>query len=201
TGERATDGDTGQVGPGIASWLDMSLVTYVSKLVQITDTHIQAERLIEEGYQIVEAALPAVLTVVKEIASPRLPTLKGKKRAMKLEITKWGARDLDLDAEVLGLKGSPTRVVKIETPTISRKCTVVRAGDDQSIRSAVDQLMEFLEQKDLLSSKIAPPRENMNPQKSAASRRETNNENLSRKKATTGNAPALKDSGCTGGEA
>ncbi|MFA6785037.1 MAG: electron transfer flavoprotein subunit beta/FixA family protein [Sphaerochaeta sp.] len=149
-GERATDGDTGQVGPGLASWLGMSLVTYTSHIEEITDSYLVAERLLEEGYVKVKANLPTVLTVVKEIAIPRLPTLKGKKRAMKMEIPLWGAKELACDPNNLGLQGSPTRVVRIESPKLTRTCTVVRATDEASTHEAVDQLLQFLADKNLL---------------------------------------------------
>ncbi|WP_320130181.1 electron transfer flavoprotein subunit beta/FixA family protein [uncultured Sphaerochaeta sp.] len=150
-GERATDGDTGQVGPGLASWLSMSLVTYTSAIEELTDTYIVAERLVEEGYQKVKAMLPSVLTVVKEIASPRLPTLRGKKRAMAMDIPLWGALDLNLDSTNLGLLGSPTRVVKIESPKLTRSCKVVTASEEEAIPGAVDELLQFLSSKDLLT--------------------------------------------------
>jgi len=151
TGERATDGDTGQVGPAIASWLDMALVSYVSSVEIVEGQHLVAERLIEEGYQKVRSSLPAVLTVVKEIASPRLPTLSGKKRSIAATIPVWGVKDIDADLSCIGLKGSPTRVVKIETPKVSRHCQIVHAGDDASIADAVEKLFVFLDERNLLS--------------------------------------------------
>lgn len=149
TGERATDGDTGQVGPGIAAWLNMSLVTFTAHIKEISDSHIVAERLVEEGYQTVRAALPAVVTVVKEIASPRLPTLRGKKKSIQMSIPVWGAEELGAKPENLGLKGSPTRVVKIETPKVTRSCTVIKAIDEASAKDAVTQLIQFLDNKDM----------------------------------------------------
>ena len=149
-GERATDGDTGQVGPALASWLDMALVSYVSSVEIVGNTHLIAERLIEEGYQRVRSSLPAVITVVKEIAIPRLPTLSGKKRSIAATIPVWGAKEIEADPACIGLKGSPTRVVKIETPSVTRHCTVVQAGDDASISTAVDTLFLFLEERNLL---------------------------------------------------
>lgn len=153
TGERATDGDTGQVGPALASWLDMALVSYVSSVEVIEGKQLVAERLIEEGYQQVRSSLPALITVVKEIASPRLPTLSGKKRSMACTIPVWGAQDIGCDVGKIGLKGSPTRVVKIATPTVSRQGEIVHAIDDASIVVAVDQLFSFLEAKNLLPKK------------------------------------------------
>jgi electron transfer flavoprotein beta subunit len=155
TGERATDGDTGQVGPALASWLDMALISYVSSVKVVDGEHLLAERLIEEGYQQVHSTLPALITVVKEIASPRLPTLSGKKRAIASTIPVWGAQDIGCDVSCIGLKGSPTRVVKIETPSVTRHCTFVHATDDASITLAVDQLFTFLDARNLLPKKGA----------------------------------------------
>ena len=149
-GERATDGDTGQVGPGIASWLDIPVATYVAKIESVADGKITLERLVEDGYQILNMALPCLLTVVKEIASPRLPTLRGKIFARQMQIPVFSTENLELEPTALGLKGSPTKVVKIDTPKVTRGGTVVRAVDDESIASAVDQLMSFLTQKGVL---------------------------------------------------
>jgi electron transfer flavoprotein beta subunit len=149
-GERATDGDTAQVGPGIAAWLDLPVATYVTSIDEITSTSIVVERLVEEGYQIVELQLPALLTVVKEIAAPRLPTLKGKRYARTAEIPRYGSDALDLDPTYLGLKGSPTKVVKIATPRVTRGGTIVQANDESSTRIAVDRLLSFLDERGLL---------------------------------------------------
>ena len=149
-GERATDGDTGQVGPGIASWLDLPVATYVAKIQAVVDGKITLERLVEDGYQILDVTLPCLLTVVKEIASPRLPTLRGKIRARQMDIPVFSTENLELEPTALGLKGSPTKVVKIDTPKVTRGGTVVRALDDEAVTSAVDQLMSFLSQKGVL---------------------------------------------------
>jgi electron transfer flavoprotein beta subunit len=150
-GERATDGDTGQVGPGIAAWLDLPLATYVAAITDVSDAGaLTVERLVEEGYQVLELPLPALLTVVKEIGAPRLPTLRGKKRAKAAEIPLFDAKNLDLDPSFLGLKGSPTRVVKVSTPRVTRGGTVVRAPDAEAIGAAVDELLAFLAERDLI---------------------------------------------------
>jgi electron transfer flavoprotein beta subunit len=115
-GKQASDGDTAQVGPGIATHLDIPQVTYVKKIEEISQSKAKVERLTEEGYDILETPLPCLFTVVKEINEPRLPSLKGKMRAKKYEIVKWTARDIVADESSIGLKGSPTQVVKIFTP-------------------------------------------------------------------------------------
>ena len=75
----------------------------------------------EDGYDKLETPLPAVLTVVKEINVPRLPSLRGKRNARNAELIVWNAADLELDEKTIGLNGSPTQVVKIFTPEMHKK--------------------------------------------------------------------------------
>lgn len=150
TGERATDGDTGQVGPGIASFLNLSLATYTSKIVNLNSENIIIERLVEDGYEILKLPLPSLLTVVKEISYPRLPTLRGKQRARKTIIPKWTNEKLQLKQENLGLNGSPTRVVKINHPKVFRKGKIFQANDEDSINESIGQMIKFINEKNLL---------------------------------------------------
>jgi len=149
-GERATDGDTGQVGPELASFLDLPVVTYVGHIEWVKDGAAQVRRLVEDGYEVLEVSLPAVLTVVKEIAQPRLPTLRGKQQARRQEIPVLGVDDLDVNPQSLGLEGSPTRVVKIFRPKVARLCEKIPAGDEATVGPAVDRLVQWLEQRELL---------------------------------------------------
>lgn len=149
-GERATDGDTGQVGPGVAAFLDLPVATYVGKVEAIADGVCRLHRLVEEGYEILDTDLPAVLTVVKEVAEPRLPTLRGKQKARRADIPTWGAADLAVAEEKLGLNGSPTRVLKIHRPTVARQCEKVVAGDERAVADAADRLVAFLQAKEAL---------------------------------------------------
>lgn len=116
-GKQASDGDTAQVGPGISAHLDVPQVTYVKKIEEVKDKSMRVERMLEEGYEVIETPLPALITVVKEINEPRLPSLKGMMRAKSAKITSWSQKDLNLDPQSIGLCGSPTQVVKIFTPT------------------------------------------------------------------------------------
>lgn len=150
TGERATDGDTGQVGPGIASFLDLPLSTYTSKIVEINNKNIVVERLVEEGYETLKLLLPALLSVVKEISYPRLPTLRGKQRAKKTDIPIWSKNNMGLDESELGLNGSPTRVVKIVHPKVTRGGTVVKVNDEESLTEAVSRMIKFMREKELV---------------------------------------------------
>ena len=149
-GERATDGDTGQVGPGLAAFLDLPVITYVSKVRELTGGRMVVERLVEDGREVLEVQLPAVITVVKEIGAPRLPTLRGKQKAKKADVPRYSPADLDVDAEKLGLTGSPTRVVKIFRPTVARECEKLVAADEASAREAAERVVSFLRERDLL---------------------------------------------------
>ena len=149
-GERATDGDTGQVGPGIASFLDLPVVSYVSKIEQVSNQNCRVDRLVEDGYEALSCSLPCVITVVKEVSIPRLPTLRGKQRAKRTEIPVWGRDDLGVDLSKVGVDGSPTRVVKIFRPKVARQCEKVLAKDDESIKEAVDKLAGFFQHKELI---------------------------------------------------
>ena len=131
-GKQAADGDTAQVGPGIATHLDIPQVTYVKKIEEITKDSAKVERMTEEGYEVIETPLPALFTVVKELNVPRLPSLKGKMRAKSAEIAKWTADDMDVEPENLGLEGSPTQVVKIFTPP-AREGGEMLSGDTQEV--------------------------------------------------------------------
>lgn len=149
-GERATDGDTGQVGPGLAAFLDLPLATYVSRIVELSGRRLTVERLVEEGYETLSLPLPALLTVVKEISYPRLPTLRGKQRAKKTAIPLFSAQTYPVDPEQVGLSGSPTQVVKISRPKISRNGTQLKAADEEHALQAVDRLIGFLREKGII---------------------------------------------------
>ncbi len=149
-GERATDGDTGQVGPGIASFLDLPVASYIGRVDRVDEKTCRVHRLVETGYEVLDVDLPAVLTVVKEVADPRLPTLRGKQKARKMDIPTWTSGDLEVEPDKLGLNGSPTRVVRIHKPTVARKCEKLVAGDDEAIVAAVDRMVEFLREKQVL---------------------------------------------------
>jgi len=151
TGERATDGDTAQVGPGIAAWLDIPLATYAAKICEIKENKMITERLVEEGYQKISLPLPCLISVVKEIATPRLPTLDGKIRSMEMNYPVFSTENLSLNHDLIGLKGSPTKVDKITVPKILRKSNVITVTDDISLNEAVDAILDLLEKKGALS--------------------------------------------------
>ena len=149
-GERATDGDTAQVGPGIASFLDLPLSTFTSEIDRIEKDSIQVNRLVEGGYELLDMKLPAVVTVVKEINNPRLPTLKGKLKAKEIKIPIWGPENIDAQDKYLGLKGSPTKVVKIFTQKMAREGEKFVVRDEDDLNEAIDKIIDYLILKELI---------------------------------------------------
>lgn len=115
-GKQASDGDTAQVGPSLAEMLDIPHVAYVRKISDIKPGYIKVERMLEDGVDILEMSLPALITVVKEINTPRLPSLKGVLAAKKKQILHWNKDTIHAEADKIGLNGSPTQVKKIFYP-------------------------------------------------------------------------------------
>jgi electron transfer flavoprotein beta subunit len=148
-GERATDGETGQVGPGIAAYLDLPLATYVGQVVEAGDDFLRAERLVEGGRELVWSPLPMVVTVQKEIGNPRLGTVRSKMLARKAEIPVWGPTDIGANAKWIGLKGSPTRVVKIFSPKLSRTGQLFVANKPEEYENAAKAFIQFLKDREI----------------------------------------------------
>lgn len=119
-GKQAIDGDTAQVGPEIAEKLGIPHITYVKHVNEISETEMTVERMNEDGYERVQLPLPALMTVVKEINEPRLPSIKGMMKAKKAQIPIWTAEMIGAEPEKVGLKGSPTWVKRIFIPEL--KC-------------------------------------------------------------------------------
>jgi len=115
-GKQAVDGDTAQVGPGLAAHLGCAQATYVRKIVSADDSHLLVECLTDRAIETYRLRLPAVLTVLKDLNEPRLPSLVSQMRARRCAIARWGADDLRCDKRYLGLDGSPTRVLKVFAP-------------------------------------------------------------------------------------
>jgi electron transfer flavoprotein beta subunit len=148
-GERATDGETGQVGPEIAAYLDLPLATYVSQVVEAGDDFLRLERMVEGGRDLVWSSLPMVLTVLKDVGNPRLGTVRSKLQARKAEIPTWGPADIGAKEEWIGLKGSPTRVVKIFSPKLARKGSFINVQNPVEIEAAAKAFIQFIKDRDI----------------------------------------------------
>jgi electron transfer flavoprotein beta subunit len=143
-GKQASDGDTAQVGPGIAAHLDLPQITYVRKIRSVDNSMIVAERLLENGYEVVSAPLPCLLTVVKEINVPRLPSLKGKMIAKKYQLKRWTAADLQADPAKIGLNGSPTKVVKTFAPPVRGGGEIFKGEPEEVVKKLVEKLQDVV---------------------------------------------------------
>jgi electron transfer flavoprotein beta subunit len=143
-GKQAIDGDTGQVGPGVAGLLDVPQVTHVRKIDVMPDGTATVERLLEDGTDVLRVELPAVFSVVKDINEPRLPSLKGKMRAKKAEIRVWRSTDLDADAAEFGLDGSPTRVIRIFAPEPRPGGRVIEGTVDEIVAELAAELVPIV---------------------------------------------------------
>lgn len=139
-GKQAIDGDTAQVGPELAEFLDIPHISYVKKLDSITTSLIKVQRLMDDGSDVVESSIPVLLTVVREINTPRLPSLKGKMAAKKAEIKKWSAADIEAEAADIGLKGSPTQVKNIFAPEARKDREVFEGSLEKQVNSLMDRL-------------------------------------------------------------
>ena len=143
-GKQAIDGDTAQVGPGLAQRLDIPSVAYARKITECVDGVIRLERLMDDGYDELEVPLPALLTVVKEINEPRIPSLKGRMKAKKVSIPMLSAEDIGADPRFLGLSGSPTQVAKVFAPQLKGERTMLEGSVDQQVEQLVERLDAIL---------------------------------------------------------
>ncbi len=132
-GKQAIDGDTAQVGPGLAHRLDFAYASCIRRLHRLEDGDLFMQRLMDDGYDELKVSLPALLTVVKEINEPRLPSLKGKMRAKKAEIRRLDAAGIKADAACLGLAGSPTKVFKVFAPQLSGERTMINGTVQEQV--------------------------------------------------------------------
>ncbi|SHJ80689.1 electron transfer flavoprotein beta subunit [Dethiosulfatibacter aminovorans DSM 17477] len=141
-GKQAIDGDTAQVGPEIAEHLDIAQVTYVTK-VKVEGDKIITEREHDEGYEVIEAQIPSVITVVKAINEPRYATVKSKMASNRVEIPTITSADLVVDEKMLGLDGSPTKVNKIFSPP--KRLSGVMIKHDNGKDSACELIQKLTE--------------------------------------------------------
>ena len=143
-GKQAIDGDTAQVGPGIATRLGIPQLTYVAKVREIDPAKkkIVVERMLENGREVVECSLPAVITVMKDINEPRLPSLLGIKKAAKATIPTWTAKEIGVDENRVGLKGSPTWVWKVFSPEARGGGEILKGEPTEVVPLLVNKLMD-----------------------------------------------------------
>jgi electron transfer flavoprotein beta subunit len=141
-GRQTIDGDTGQVGPEISEMLQWPFIAYVSKIEEIRDNYLRVSRMIEEGHEVMETTLPCIITVAKEINVPRLPSLRGIMKSKNAKITTWGINELGTEADMVGLAGSSTQVIKIFFPQRISKAEILTGDAAAQVVTLVERLRE-----------------------------------------------------------
>ena len=139
-GRQAIDGDTAQVGPQLAEFLQLPQITYVRELT-VDDGKVRAIRALEDGFEEIEAKLPALLTITKEANTPRYPPAGAIMTAYRGQtVTHWGAADVEADPEQMGLKGSPTQVRRSFSPPPKEPGQMLRGSPSEMARDLVGLL-------------------------------------------------------------
>lgn len=123
-GREAADTNAGQVGPAIAEMLGRPSITLVKKIA-VSQGKAKVERVTDDGYEVIEVALPALLTVSHEIGEPRYPTIKRSLMAKKIEPTVWKPADIGLAAAQVGATGRRSKIVMLFQPVRDVKCEII----------------------------------------------------------------------------
>ena len=132
-GRQAIDGDTAQVGPQVAEKLELPQITYAEELIAIDNNSITIRRRLERGTEVVKAALPVLVTVTSAANDCRFPNAHRLIRQAKMEVRMTNADSIDADMDRLGLKGSPTKVKRIENVVLAHKESVVLQPTDAAL--------------------------------------------------------------------
>jgi electron transfer flavoprotein beta subunit len=153
-GKQAIDGDTAQTGPGIATRLGYTQLTYVVQVEWIDESkrQIRVKRKVEGGVEVIQGPLPVLLTAELELAEPRRASLPLLIRSLRAEVTHWDAKAIEAEPKKLGLKGSPTWVKRIFSPPIREGGPKFYARED--LRGAVEQSLETLLSDQTFAAKL-----------------------------------------------
>lgn len=143
-GKQTTDGDTAQVGPELAEFLNIPHVAYVRRILEVKDHSIIVEMDMTTTVETVEVLFPCLITVEKEIYQPRLPSFKLKLQTRDRAIPFYGLADFaDKDERNYGLNGSPTRVLRIFTPEVNADREIWRGTSDELAKKLTAKIQEF----------------------------------------------------------
>ena len=140
-GRASSDGATEWVGPELATFLDMPVVTMVREFVQTKGATWQVKADIANGYRLVQVDLPAVFTVTQNVNSPQTLSFSGIINARKKEITTWGLNDLGVRAHSVGLQGSPTKVSDLTPVELKRTCQVIEGTLEEKADLLIEKLV------------------------------------------------------------
>jgi electron transfer flavoprotein beta subunit len=124
TGRQAADWDAGIVGSGIADLLQVPVITF-ARDVKVSDGVVRVERVVENGFDVVEALLPAVVTVSNEIGAPRAPSLRETMRAARKPVASWSAANLGLASHEVGAAGARRVLERLFVPPKKGVCELM----------------------------------------------------------------------------
>ena len=142
-GKQSMDGDTGQVGPELAQKLNIPFAGHVSKIDDLSEDEITYKQLTDNNYELIKTSIPTVLSVLKEINEPRIPSLKTMIKAKNMLVEKWGKDDINVKSDEIGLEGSATRVVKIFTPQVKHDITFIEGQAGEQADKLYDVLKKL----------------------------------------------------------
>ena len=142
TGRQAIDGDTAQVGPQIAEHLDIPQISYVANLERKSDNEFLVKKETEEGYQMLEVSAPCLLTVLASANKARYMSVPGIVDAYNKEVQLWSADKIDVDETKLGLKGSPTKVLKAFAKGMKQAGQVYEVEPEEAVGLIISKLQE-----------------------------------------------------------
>jgi len=145
-GRQAADWDAGQVGSILAELLSIPVVT-IARSIKTADTSLRVERVLKDGYEVIEAPMPCLVTVSNEIGLPRLPTGMGIVAAARKKIPVWTAQDIQVDLPQMAAAGGHVEILKLFVPVRDVKCEMVTGKD---LREAAVQLAVKLRQANII---------------------------------------------------
>jgi electron transfer flavoprotein beta subunit len=140
-GMASSDGSTEWVGPQIATFLKLPVVTMVKEMVEVDTSWWTVKANIDNGYRLLQVKLPAVFTVTREVNTPRTLSFSGIIKARKKQIEQWGLKDLGVSVETVGLKGSPTIVSRLNTTENKREVEFITGSRTEKAELLVQKLI------------------------------------------------------------
>ena len=146
TGRQAIDGDTAQVGPQIAEHLGIPTISYARE-IKVDGSTVTVKRMFDDGYMMLKANMPCLITALSELNEPRYMTPGGIFDAFDKEVTVWGRAQLDVEDSNIGLNGSPTKIAKASDKVAKGKGTVVTPDSPQE---AADAIANALAEKNII---------------------------------------------------
>jgi electron transfer flavoprotein beta subunit len=140
-GRASSDGATEWVGPELATFLGIPAVSMVREFVKTEQFTWQVKSDIEDGIRIVEVMLPALFTVTHDANAPRALSFSGIIKSRKKEITIWGLDDIDVTADRVGFKGSPTIISEMKAVESKRTCEIIEGTVEEKADLLLDKLI------------------------------------------------------------